>query len=210
MLRPEPKPKVKRAVEVPSDLRLGLATAVEMIDSAVHDPDVRVDFDDAIQAPRLCGGKTGKKSRPYHFTYFPVESDRGARWDLQLAELEIRDIAEGFRTSLSLYCCADAACQFRASSTDALCSACDYVPDEQFAHLSLRSAGERLRGLGLPDLPPDSTMAVLIGALGEPDERGGGADHAALGRIPAWVKYRRPEAQVRFEFDDQGRIAWLT
>lgn len=71
MLRVEPKEKEKRRVAIPEDLRDAMRDVHYLIRESQRDPDVRVDYDDAIQCGCLIGGRVGSKKRPFEFTYFP-------------------------------------------------------------------------------------------------------------------------------------------
>ena len=103
MRRPKPKEKERRRVEIPVDLRDALREAQFLIAESKRDPDVRVDYDDAIQCGCLVGGRVKTGKRPFKFTYYP-EGDRTtkARWRLALHPLEIEDIADGCMTELTL------------------------------------------------------------------------------------------------------------
>ena len=78
MLRAQPKPKDRRKVPIPVELRAALREVFELIQEAKYDPDIVLDFDDAIQVGPVCGGRYGKKPRPYVLTYSPEgDADRG-------------------------------------------------------------------------------------------------------------------------------------
>ena len=59
MLRAEPKEKERRTVAIPDDLRDAIREAHYLIGESKRDPDVRVDYDDAIQCGCLIGGRVG-------------------------------------------------------------------------------------------------------------------------------------------------------
>ena len=96
MLRPQPKEKERRRVEIPVKLRDAIREAHVQITESQRDPDVRVDYDDAIQCGCLIGGRIGTRKRPFEFTYYP-DGDCQAKsgWHLALHPLEIEDIADG-------------------------------------------------------------------------------------------------------------------
>jgi hypothetical protein len=58
-------------VPIPDELRESLRQIHELIQRAKHDPDIALDFDDAIQVGAVCGGRCGTKQRPYELTYHP-------------------------------------------------------------------------------------------------------------------------------------------
>ena len=71
MRRLQPKQKDRRKVPIPAELRDSLREVFELIRQAKTDPDIVLDFDDAIQVGAVCGGRYGKKPRPYVLTYYP-------------------------------------------------------------------------------------------------------------------------------------------
>ena len=56
---------------ISAELRDSLHEVFELIQQAKHDPDIVLDYDDAIQVGAVCGGRYGEKPRPYVLTYFP-------------------------------------------------------------------------------------------------------------------------------------------
>jgi hypothetical protein len=55
------------------------------------------------------------------------------------------------------------------------------------------------------------SSAEVVKLLGPPDERGGGDLIEATGyRVPRWLKYNRPEAQLHFTFNDNGALGLIT
>lgn len=210
MLRPQRKEKERRRVEIPLDLRDALREAHSLIAESKRDPDVRVDYDDAIQYNCLIGGRIGTRKRPFEFTYYP-DGDRKtkARWRLALHPLEIEDIADGCMTELTLYCCRTPDCGHKSNDPDDLCD-CDYVEDPYFGNIKLSDADEALRRIGLPQITQSSTRADIVQALGEPEEVGGGEKHPSFGYIWPWIKYFRTDCQIRFEFQKSGRLRMLS
>ena len=82
MRRPQPRPKDRRPVPIPPELRAAVAEVHHLIRQARRDPDVDLSRDDAIQAGDglVCGGRFGAKHRPYVLTDYPAgEAERG-RW----------------------------------------------------------------------------------------------------------------------------------
>jgi hypothetical protein len=125
-----PRPKERRRVPIPPDLRESLRELAELIEEAKHDPEVLPGYDDAIQFPRLCGGMLGKKHRPFVLTYFPEDGVR-VQWQLTLHASEIEDIGDGVQTELLLYCCADPECGCKFREADDHCFVCDYTETKE-------------------------------------------------------------------------------
>ena len=69
--RLQPKPKDRREVPIPVELRESLCEVFELIRKAKNDPDIVLDYDDAIQTGAVSGGRYGKDARPYVLTYYP-------------------------------------------------------------------------------------------------------------------------------------------
>ena len=76
------KPKDRRKVPIPAELRDSLHEVFELIQQAKSDPDIRLDYDDAIQVGAVCGGRIGTKPRPYVLTYYPEGDGERGRWFL--------------------------------------------------------------------------------------------------------------------------------
>jgi hypothetical protein len=131
MARFLPKPKERRKVAIPADLRDSLREVFELIQQAKHDPDIELDHDDAIQVGAVCGGRYGKKPRPYVLTYYPEGEGKRGRWYLTLHRTEIEDIGDGRMTEITMYCCTspDCHCKFREEKED--CFNCDYEEDPE-------------------------------------------------------------------------------
>ncbi len=68
MRRPNPQAKNRRTVPIPPELRESLRAARERIYEEARDPDLYLDYDDAIQEGAICGGRIGTQDRPYVFT----------------------------------------------------------------------------------------------------------------------------------------------
>lgn len=210
MQRPQPKEKERRRVEIPIDLRAALQEAHFLIAESKHDPDVRVDYDDAIQCGCLIGGRIGTGKRPFEFTYYPErESKTRGRWHLALHPLEIEDIADGWMTELTLYCCRTPDCGHKSNDPEDLCD-CDYVEDPYFGNIKLPDIHEALRRIGLPEITHSSTRTEIVEVLGEPQEVGGGEKHPMLGYVWPWIKYFRTDCQIRFEFNRSGALRMLS
>jgi hypothetical protein len=127
--RLRPKQKEGSRVPIPAELRDSLREVLELIHQARNDPDIVLDFDDAIQVGAVCGGRYGKKPRPYVLTYYPEgDADRG-RWFLTLHRTEVEDIADGHMTEITLHCCTSADCRCKFREADEHCFYCDYVDE---------------------------------------------------------------------------------
>lgn len=77
MRRPRVQPKDHRLVPIPDDLRGAMREVCRLLKDAGNDPDVAVDFDDAIQVGGLCGGRYRGGERPFGFTYHPATATGG-------------------------------------------------------------------------------------------------------------------------------------
>lgn len=148
--------------------------------------------------------------RPFEFTYYPDGTRSSqSRWHLALHPLEIEDIAEGFMTELNLYCCKSTECGHKSADPDDLCD-CDYIEDPYFGNVMLTDVDEALRRIGLPDITQDSSQNAIVQLLGEPQETGGGETHPTFGYIWPWIKYHRTDCQLRFEFQNSGRLRGIS
>ena len=199
MLRKQPKPKERRTVSIPHELRDSLREAYEIIRAAKNDPDISIDFDDAIQTPHLCGGKTGEKPRPFQFTYYHSENDRTANWQLALHRLEIEDIADGRMTEMSLYCCTSPGCGHKSRDSEDLCD-CDYFEDPNYGTIDFPAARDVLAHWGVSGIDESSGQSDVIEQLGKPSQAGGD-EVRTFGYIWPWIKYLRTDCQLRFEFN---------
>jgi len=165
-----PKPKERRKVPIPAELRDSLREVFELIQQAKHDPDIVLDYDDAIQVGAVCGGRYGKKPRPFVLTYFPEGEGKRGRWYLTLHRTEIEDIGDGRMTEITMFCCSspDCHCKFREEKEN--CFFCDYEDDAE-----TRDFQARLEALaktvntkeewiaGYVREKPDATAASVIG-----------------------------------------------
>jgi hypothetical protein len=210
MRRPRPNEKERRTVKIPAELREALREVHCLIAESERDPDVRVDYGDAIQCGCLVGGRTGTPERPYELTYYPHSDRRSTRrWRLSLHPLEIEDIVDGCMAELTLYCCRTTGCEHKSSDPEDLCD-CDYVEDPYFGNIEPANIDEALRRIGLPQITRSSTRADIVQFLGEPQETGGGRKIPPLGYVRPWIKYYRPDCQVRFEFGKSGALRMLS
>lgn len=206
MLREQPKEKDRRRVAVPDDLREALREAFFLINESERDPDVRVDYDDAIQLGCLIGGRVGSDKRPFEFTYYRDGDHAGAaRWHLALHPIEIEDIVDGHMTEITLYCCRTPDCGCISNDPEYFCS-CDYVNDPYSGSIDLSDTVEALNRVGISGLCESSTHDDVLGVLGEPHQSGGGEKNPVFGYIWPWIKYNRTECQVRFEFHTSGKL----
>ena len=130
MPRLQPKVKDRRKVPIPGELRDSLREVFELIQRARHDPDVNLDFDDAIQVGAVCGGRYGTKQRPFVLTYYPEGDAKRGRWFLTLHRTEIEDIGDGRLTEISMYCCTSPDCRSKFREADDHCGHCDYAIGE--------------------------------------------------------------------------------
>ena len=121
--------KDHRHVPIPDDLRVALRQVHQLLQDAVSDPDIAVDYDDAIQVEGLCGGRYRRGKRPFGFTYYAADRDERGRWYLTLHPLEIEDIADGVMTEITMYCCTSPDCRMKFREADETCFYCDYRDD---------------------------------------------------------------------------------
>lgn len=131
MRKLRPQPKERRKVPIPEELRAAMGEAFEQIERSKGNDEFRVDYDDAIQALCLIGGKCGKKPRPFQLTYWPTGDKARGKWELELAECEIEDIGDGRMTEILLYCCTASDCRMKFRTPDATCFYCDYSDDPE-------------------------------------------------------------------------------
>src|SRR5437879_1131098 len=103
MRRLQPKPKDRRKVAIPAELQDSLQKVFELIQQAKNDPDIVLDYDDAIQVGAVCGGRYGKEPRPYVLTYYPEGDAERGRWLLTLHRTEIEDIGDGRMAEITMY-----------------------------------------------------------------------------------------------------------
>ncbi len=129
MRRLQPRLRERRKVRIPEELRQSLREVHELIVEARHDPDIALDYDDAIQVGAVCGGRYGKKPRRYVLTYYPTEDRERGKWFLTLHHTEIEDIGDGHMAEITLYCCTSSDCRCKFREGDDHCFYCDYVDD---------------------------------------------------------------------------------
>jgi hypothetical protein len=127
MSRLQPKVKERRKVAIPGELRDSLREVFEVIQQARHDPDIHLDFDDAIQVGGVCGGRYGTRQRPFVLTYYPEGDTVRGRWFLTLHRTEVEDIGDGRMTEISMYCCTSPECRCKFREADGHCDRCDYA-----------------------------------------------------------------------------------
>jgi hypothetical protein len=85
-----------KSVPVPEELAVSLKELCEYLDEVESDPDVNLDFDDAIQIGSLCGGRISRKRAMYCFTY---RLATGETWEFTEDKGTLEAIAGGqFRT----------------------------------------------------------------------------------------------------------------
>ena len=114
---------------IPAELRDSLREVFELIRQAKTDPDIVLDFDDAIQVGAVCGGRYGKKPRPYVLTYYPEGDTERGRWFLTLHRAEIEDIGDGLMTEITMHCRTSVDCRCKFREADEHCFYCDYVEE---------------------------------------------------------------------------------
>jgi hypothetical protein len=133
-----PKPKERRKVAIPAELRDSLREVFKLIQQAKHDPDIVLDYDDAIQIGAVCGGRYGKKPRPFVLTYFPEGEGKRGRWYLTLHRTEIEDIGDGRMTEITMFCCTSPDCHSKFREEQKNCFFCDYEDDSETREFQAR------------------------------------------------------------------------
>lgn len=113
----------KCKVPVPAGLRDDLREIWDLIRRARRDPDIPLDFDDAIQVERTCGGRCPSDRKRFDLTYYP-EGHPHCAWDLRLHKLEIEDIADGVMTEVALWSCSSPDCDCKSSAPMDRCVHC--------------------------------------------------------------------------------------
>ena len=209
MRRLQPKSKDRRKVPIPPELRASLMEVFELIQEAKTDRDIRLDFDDAIQVGVVCGGRYGKKPRPYILTYFPRDDSKRGKWELSLHHTDIEDIGAGRMTEITMHCCTAVDCRCKFREADGHCFYCDYCDDPTFGTFTFPAATEQLKNRGIVDIAENSTRESVLATLGSPNESGGD-EQSSLGYIWPWILFRCADCQVRFEFGPQERIRNVT
>lgn len=110
-------------VPIPEELRDSLREFHEVIRAARHDPDIHLDFDDAIQIERICGGRSPGDQKRFDLTYYPSGSP-DCRWHLRLHRLEIEDISDGVMAEITLWSCTALGCDCKSREAADRCLRC--------------------------------------------------------------------------------------
>lgn len=209
MRRLQPKVKERREISIPAELRESLRDILETIHAAKHDPDINIDYGDALQTKDLCGGRYGKGPRPYVFTYYPTGDTKVGKWYLTLGETEIEDIVDGHLQSIRMYCCASPGCRTKFREADDSCLFCDYFDDPNYGTFSVSDGLKLLDARGVDGIHEDSSRDDIIRVLGSPHSAGGGNKDPSLGYIRPWISYDHGDIRIRFEFR-KGRILTIS
>ncbi len=181
-----------------------------MIAAAKRDRHLSLNHDQAIQCSCLVGGLVGNEPRPFCWRYYPAANgSSNSRWDLATNHLEIQDMADGFVTELSLYCCQEPNCGYKSTTPDGTCD-CDFVDDPFLGEVALGNATEALGRIGVTNLTQFSLRDEVLARLGPPTESGGREIHQRLGPVWRWIKYERPTCWLRFDFKASGVLERLT
>lgn len=206
----KPKPKERKLVPVPDELRTSMKEVAELLRDAERDPDVAIDYDDAIQVGRVCGGRIGKGVRPFVLTYYPADDWERGKWFLTLNPTEIEDVADGTLESILMYCCVSSDCRCKFREPVDHCFYCDYDSDPDRGTFPIPEALARLESLGVNGLSESSTLEDVKATVGEPFRTGGGGVVSGL-TIHPWAKFRVGEQVVHVEFwTKSGRIKAVT
>jgi hypothetical protein len=209
MLRLQPRVKDVRKVPIPAELKDAMGKVFRLIEEARRDPDVNLDYDDAIHIGPVCGGRYHKKPSRYEFRYDPDNKRGSGTWYLNLHRCDIEDIADGRLTEITMHCCTSPDCGSKFNKADGHCD-CDYVKDPDFGTFEFPEAIEKLNQRGVIGITETSSREDVLAALGSPDKAGGDITDTALGYIWPWIKYHRDDCQLRFEFDKHERVRNIT
>jgi hypothetical protein len=206
----KPKPKERRSVPIPDNLRSSLRDVRQIIQDSVNNPDSRIDYGDAIQADGICGGRTGKKLRPFVLTFFPADDWERGRWFLTLHQTEIEDIADGVLASLPMYCCRSADCRCKFREPDDQCFFCDYESDPDRGRFTMPEATSRLEAIGIRGVSESLTFEATKALFGDPFKQGGGGVVSGI-TVDPWAKFRIGDRDIHIEFGTRsGRITAVT
>jgi hypothetical protein len=182
----------------------------QLIQNALADPEMDLDFDDAIQFEGICGGRDKNRKKPYDFTYYPPGDRERGCWFLTLHEFEIEDIADGNLSEIEMFCCTAPNCRTKFREPNQSCFYCDFCDDPNFGTFEFPAAISKLQERGVTSLSERSTRADVQAALGTPEKTGGGIRDPSFGFIRPWIIYRRSDCQLRFEFDNKDRVLTVT
>jgi hypothetical protein len=80
----------------------------------------------------------------------------------------------------------------------------------RFGNYEFPRVAKILRELGIKNITANSTKKEVIQLLGKPDKTGGGNKLSVLGYVDPWIKYNRPDCQLRFAFDKDKAVKLVT
>ena len=83
---------VELRVQVSSELQTDMREVREYLDEVAGDPDVNIDYDDAIQIGSLCGGRLNHRQDVYLFSY---HHNNGDVWSFKAPRTVLDGIADG-------------------------------------------------------------------------------------------------------------------
>jgi hypothetical protein len=124
------KPKVRRLVEVPEELKRAMQEVWPTVRHARKNPKKYLGIDDGIQTDRLIGGLEDLERKPFRFTFTPWGASKRSRWYLWVDHTEVEDIGDGHLKELKMYCCASPECEMKFSREDDTCFYCDWEDDD--------------------------------------------------------------------------------
>jgi hypothetical protein len=175
-----------------------------LLQLARQDPDICLDYGDAIQVGHVCGGRYQKKPSRFELTYSPEGERENGWWRLDIDRYTIEDIADGRQTQISLYCCETPGCGAMFNKADGYCD-CDYIRDPDFGRFDFPEAEEKLRQRGIDGIGAGADRDAVIAMLGPPTLTGGDCD-SRFGYIGPWIRYQRDDCQVGFQFGRDGKL----
>ncbi len=137
------KPKVARELPIPKDMHEAFAEACEFMSEMEQEPDIELDYGDAIQADGLVGGPVAPDSDEFLFTFYPDGDECRGRWHLRLTRDDMEDIAEGVVTTWPVFVCESDDCRYKWARADERCMRCDAPPEvaQRRKQLEERSVG---------------------------------------------------------------------
>jgi len=187
------KLKVAKQIAIPDDLKTFFRYANSLIEAG--DNAAVGSSDDLIQGPRAYGGLVEDGGDQYAFTYFPSPHTRPC-WRIDATASEVKEMADGSITSLSLWGCTSADCGSLFPSPEDVCMYCDYVDDERDARdrvmpqlVNSASRAEWVRGY-LTHFPDNHPMRIIGAYNSQPNlgERLGWFNTEEIERIIAEAK----------------------
>ncbi|MFO0816111.1 MAG: hypothetical protein U0796_23070 [Gemmatales bacterium] len=90
---------VEMHVTISEELKADMHDVCEFLGDNEGDPDVYIDYDDAIQIGSLCGGRINRRRNIFIFTYYLRNGDK---WQFEVPRTVLDGIADGTITKLTV------------------------------------------------------------------------------------------------------------